>query len=31
VHVRLAEYGGVIYIDLADEEWRAMRIDSSGW
>ena len=31
VHVRFAEYGGAIYIDLADEEWRAKRIHSSGW
>jgi len=31
VHVRVAEHEGAIYIDLADERWRAVRIDSSGW
>jgi len=31
VHVRVAEYEGAIYVDLADERWRAVRIDTSGW
>ena len=31
VHVRVAEHEGAIYVDLADERWRAVRIDSSGW
>lgn len=31
VNVRVAEHEGAIYVDLADERWRAVRIDSSGW
>ena len=31
VHVRVAEHEGAIYVDLADERWRAVRIESSGW
>jgi hypothetical protein len=31
VHVRIAEHCGCIYIDLADEEWRAVEISASGW
>ena len=31
VHLRTAEYGGRIYVDLADEEWQAVEIDTSGW
>jgi hypothetical protein len=31
VHVRTAEYAGRIYIDLADEGWRAIEIDAAGW
>jgi hypothetical protein len=31
VHVRLAEYKGAIYLDLADEKWRAVRITADGW
>src|SRR5208282_6654955 len=29
--VRLAEAGGKIYLDLADEHWRAVEIDADGW
>src|SRR2546429_5958289 len=31
VHVRIAEYAGHIYLDLADEEWRAVEIGPDGW
>jgi primase/DNA polymerase family protein len=31
VYVRLAEHAGAIYLDLADEEWRAIRITAAGW
>jgi hypothetical protein len=35
VHVRTAEHGGRIYIDLGDAEWRAIEIDAAllpvGW
>jgi len=31
VHVRLAEHGGRIYLDLADECWRAVEIGGDGW
>ena len=31
VHVRLAEHEGHIYLDLADECWRAVEIGSQGW
>src|SRR6266545_8311845 len=31
VHVRLAEQRGHIYLDLADECWRAMEIGPDGW
>ena len=31
VHVRIAEHEGAIYVDLADEGWRAVRIDPSEW
>src|SRR2546421_5325351 len=31
VHVRLAEHGGHIYLDLADEYWRAIEIGPDGW
>jgi len=30
VHVRLAECGGSIYLDLANDKWQAVKIDSSG-
>src|SRR5262245_16321478 len=31
VHVRLAEHGGHIYLDLADDCWRAVEIGPDGW
>lgn len=31
VHVRVAEHGGRIYLDLADKEWRAVQIGPDGW
>lgn len=31
VHVRVAEHAGAIHVDLADERWRAVRIDPNGW
>jgi hypothetical protein len=31
VHVRLAEHEGQIYLDLADECWRAVEIGPDGW
>jgi hypothetical protein len=31
VHVRIAEHGGHIYLDLADECWRAVEIGPDGW
>ncbi len=31
VHVRIAQDGEAIYVDLADEKWRVVRIDSRGW
>src|SRR5499425_1978579 len=31
VHVRLAEHEGHIYLDLADECWRAVEIGPDGW
>jgi len=31
VHIRLAECEGRIYLDLADEHWRAVEIDADGW
>jgi hypothetical protein len=31
VHIRIAEHGGHIYVDLADEHWRAVDIGSDGW
>src|SRR5215468_1739319 len=31
VHVRLAEHAGQIYLDLADECWRAVEIGPDGW
>lgn len=31
VAVRLAEHDGAIYLDLADAEWSAVRIDADGW
>jgi hypothetical protein len=31
IHVRIAEHAGHIYLDLADEGWRAVDIGSAGW
>jgi hypothetical protein len=31
VHVRSAGHDGKIYLDLADEQWRAVEIDAAGW
>jgi hypothetical protein len=31
VHMRIAEHGGCIYIDLSDKEWRAVKISADGW
>jgi hypothetical protein len=31
VHVRIAELDGHIYLDLADDHWRAVEIGSDGW
>jgi hypothetical protein len=31
VHVRIAEHEGHIYLDLADEHWRAAEIAPEGW
>jgi len=30
-YTRVAEHDGALYLDLADEEWRAVRIDAKGW
>jgi hypothetical protein len=31
VHARIAEHAGHIYLDLADEQWRAVDIGPDGW
>jgi hypothetical protein len=31
VHLRVAEFGGKIYVDLGDPEWRVVEIDAYGW
>jgi hypothetical protein len=31
VHVRVAEHGGVIYIDMGDATWRAIEVTELGW
>ena len=31
VHLRVGEDGGRLYLDLADSEWRAVEIDTTGW
>src|SRR5262245_60862296 len=31
VHVRFAEHAGGIYLDLADQCWRAVEIGPDGW
>lgn len=31
VHLRVAEHGGKLYLDLCDQAWRAVEIDAEGW
>src|SRR5436309_5113994 len=31
VHIRVAEYDGCTYLDLADKDWRAVQIGPDGW
>jgi hypothetical protein len=31
VHIRVAEHAGYLYLDLADEHWRAVQIGPDGW
>jgi len=31
VHMRTAEQGGAIYIDLGDKDWRAIKVTAAGW
>jgi hypothetical protein len=31
VHLRVAEFEEKIYVDLGDQDWRAIEIDSDGW
>lgn len=31
VHVRLADHGGDIFLDLADAKWRVVRVTPDGW
>ncbi len=31
VHLRVAEYGDHIYLDLCDDRWRVIEIDPCGW
>ncbi|HVB81599.1 MAG TPA: hypothetical protein VNE82_16835 [Candidatus Binataceae bacterium] len=31
VHLRVAEHGGRLYLDLCDDGWRAVEIDAEGW
>jgi hypothetical protein len=31
IHIRIAEHAGHIYLDLADEHWRAVDIGADGW
>jgi hypothetical protein len=31
VHVRIAQHAGHIYLDLADERWRALEVGPDGW
>jgi hypothetical protein len=31
VHLRIAEYGSAIYIDLGDNAWRAVKVTAGGW
>ena len=31
VFIRIGEHGGKIYLDLCDDKWRAVEIDTNGW
>lgn len=31
VYIRMASHDGNVYIDLANEQWQVVKIDSSGW
>ncbi len=31
VHVRVAQHGGCLYLDLCDQAWRVVEISPSGW
>jgi hypothetical protein len=31
VHLRVAEQDGRVYLDLAEDHWRAVEIDADGW
>lgn len=31
VHIRVAEHGGCVWVDLCDDERNAVRVDASGW
>jgi hypothetical protein len=31
VHIRVAEHGGRVYLDLVDDRWRAVEIGPEGW
>jgi hypothetical protein len=31
VYVRVGSDNGTIYVDLADRDWRAVKIDAAGW
>ena len=31
VHIRVAEHGNTIYIDIGDKEWRAVKVTAAGW
>ncbi|MDP9366356.1 MAG: hypothetical protein M3Q10_19395, partial [Chloroflexota bacterium] len=31
VHLRLAEHGGKVYLDLGNDRWEAVEVDAAGW
>jgi DnaJ domain len=31
VHVRTAEHGGAIYLDIGDKDWKAIKVTAAGW
>ncbi len=31
IHLRVAEHGGKLYLDLCDPDWRSVEIDTEGW